>query len=161
MKMPTKPNEEEKRIFFLCFPRYFVTLQPIFRVKTMAKKIFVFLTFVVIIVLVVMALTKPEPWEHQAAVRELAMKVVSQEVASVQLPKEMPAEFAEQVTEKGLDMAMNAAGSFLQSNMQVEDYLVLSVGWVSYHGQTLPITVGTFGRVFVLADENDVRNALR
>ena len=127
----------------------------------MAKKIFVFLAFVVIIVLVAMSLTKPEPWEHQAAVRALAMKVVGQEVSSVELPKEMPEELAEIVAEKGVDMAMNAAGSFLQNNMEVDDYLVLSVGWVSYHGQTLPITVGTFGRVFVLADEQDIRNALK
>lgn len=89
------------------------------------------------------------------------MKVVGQEVSSVELPKEMPEELAEIVAEKGVDMAMNAAGSFLQNNMEVDDYLVLSVGWVSYHGQTLPITVGTFGRVFVLADEQDIRNALK
>ena len=58
-------------------------------------------------------------------------------------------------------MAMNAAGSFLQSNMQVDDYLVVTVGTVSFHGQTLPITVGAFGKVFVLADEEDVRHIVR
>ena len=156
-----KPNEEEKRIFFLCFPRYFVTLQPIFRVKTMAKKIFVFLTFVVIIVLVVMALTKPEPWEHQAAVRELAMRVVSQGMADVRMPVQLPEEYAKIGTEIATDIAMDAAGNFLQTNMQVDDYLVVSVGWVNYHGQNLPVTVGTFGRVFVLVDEEDVKNVIK
>ena len=53
----------------------------------MAKKVFVFLTFAAIITLVAMALTKPEPWEHQAAVREIVMKVVGREVANMPLPK--------------------------------------------------------------------------
>lgn len=119
----------------------------------MAKKVFVFLTFVVLILLTAMAFSKPEPWEHHAAVRQLAMNVVSQEVSNAQLPNELVA--------TGTDMAMNAAGSILQSNMQVDDYLVLSVGSVSFHGQTLPITVGAFGKVFVLADEDDVRHMIR
>ncbi|WP_288287450.1 hypothetical protein [uncultured Prevotella sp.] len=119
----------------------------------MAKKVFVFLTFVVLILLAAMAFSKPEPWEHQAAVRQLAMNVVSQEVSNAQLPDEL-------VT-AGTDVAMNAAGSFLQSSMQVDDYLVLNVGMVSFHGQTLPITVGAFGKVFVLADEEDVRHIVR
>ena len=33
----------------------------------MAKKVFVFLTFVALILLAAMAFSKPEPWEHQAA----------------------------------------------------------------------------------------------
>ena len=119
----------------------------------MAKKVFVFLTFVVLILLAAMAFSKPEPWEHQAAVRQLAMNVVSQEVSNAQLPDELVA--------AGTDMAMNTAGSFLQSNMQVDDYLVVTVGTVSFHGQTLPITVGAFGKVFVLADEEDVRHIVR
>ncbi len=119
----------------------------------MAKKVFVFLTFAAIITLVAMALTKPEPWEHQAAVREIVMKVVGREVANMPLPKEYAT--------MGTDVAMSAAGSFLQSNMQVDDYLVVSVGMVSFHGQSLPITVGTFGKVFVLADEEDVMRVIR
>lgn len=119
----------------------------------MAKKVFVFLTFVVLILLAAMAFSKPEPWEHQAAVRQLAMNVVSQEVSNAQLPDELVA--------AGTDMAMNAAGSFLLSSMQVDDYLVVTVGTVSFHGQTLPITVGAFGKVFVLADEEDVRHIVR
>ena len=119
----------------------------------MAKKVFVFLTFVVLILLAAMAFSKPEPWEHQTAVRQLALNVVSKEVSNAKLPDELVA--------TGTDMAMNAAGSFLQSHMQVEDYLVLNVGFVSFHGQTLPITIGAFSKVFVLADEEDVRHIIR
>jgi len=119
----------------------------------MAKKVFVFLTFVVLVLLAAMTFTKPEAWAHQAAVRQLAMNVVSQEVSNAQLPDELVA--------AGTDMAMNAAGSFLLSSMQVDDYLVLNVGTISFHGQTLPITIGAFGKVFVLADEEDVRRIVR
>ena len=104
-----------------------------------------------------MALTKPEPWEHQAAVRELAIRVASQEAAKLQLPEELPAEYVK----LGEDMVMDAAGSFVQSNVQVDDYGVLSVGMVSFRGQTIPVTVGTFGKVFVLVDEEDVKRVIR
>lgn len=33
-----KPNEEEKRVFFLCFPCYFVTLQPIYQREDYGKE---------------------------------------------------------------------------------------------------------------------------
>ena len=56
---------------------------------------------------------------------------------------------------------MDAAGSFVQSNVQVDDYGVLSVGMVSFRGQTIPVTVGTFGKVFVLVDEEDVKRVIR
>ncbi len=119
----------------------------------MAKKVFVFLTFVVLILLTAMAFSKPQPWEHQAAVRQLAMNVVSHEVSNAQLPNELVI--------MCIYMAINFAGFILQSNMQVDDYLVLSVGTVNFHGQTLPITIGAFGKVFVLADEDDVRHMIR
>lgn len=119
----------------------------------MAKKIFVFLTFVVIIVLVAMVMTKPEPMEHHMAVRNMAVNVAGQELSDMQLP--------EKYAEMGADMAMSAAGSFLQSSMQVDDYFILSVGMVNFHGQTFPVTVGAFGKVFVLADEDEMRHVIR
>lgn len=123
----------------------------------MAKKIFVFLTFVVIIMLVAMALTKPEAWEHYGEVRSMAMKVASQEAAKLQLPVELPEEYAK----VGEEVVMDAAGSFIQNNMTVDDYGVLSVGVVNFRGQSLPITVGAFGKVFVLVDEEDIRRAIK
>jgi hypothetical protein len=118
----------------------------------MAKKVFVFLTFVVIVALVAMALTKPESWKHQAAVRELAMTVVGQKMADVQLPQEL--------VSAGTEMAMGAAGDFLQSNMEVSDYFFLSVGFVNFRGQSVPVTVGAFGNVYVLVDEEDVKRII-
>jgi hypothetical protein len=123
----------------------------------MAKKIFVFLTLAVIITLVAMALTKPEAWQHYGEVRSLAMKVASQEAAKMQLPAELPEEYAK----VGEEVVMDAAGSFIQSNMQVDDYVVLSVGIVNFRGQSLPITIGAFGKVFVLVDEEDIRRAIK
>ena len=136
----------------------------------MAKKVFIFLTFAVLVLLVVMALTKPEPWLHQAEVRKLAQSVASQKMSNIKLPEEyaeyLPEEYAnmelpEEYAQLGTDMITNAAGSFLQSNMRVDDYVVLSVGMVDFHGQTLPVTIGAFGKVFVLADEEDVRQVIR
>ena len=69
----------------------------------MAKKVFVFLTFVALILLAAMAFSKPEPWEHQAAVRQLAMNVVSQEVSNAQLPDELVAAGAADELEHRID----------------------------------------------------------
>ena len=136
----------------------------------MTKRVFVLLTLVVAALLVVMVLTKPDPWKHQAEVRKMALNVASQEMANMKLPekyaKHLPEEYAnmelpEEYAQMGTNMVMDAAGRYLQSNMHVDDYVVLSVGMVNYHGQTLPITVGAFGKVFVLADEEDVSHVIK
>lgn len=115
----------------------------------MLKKVFVLLTLVVLILIVAMALTKPDPMLHQEAVRQMAMNIVNTELTRAQLPEE----YAVNANSE----AMNKVNSYLQGRMEVDDYVVVSVGRIQYHGKAYPITLGTFGKVFVLTDEEQVR----
>lgn len=66
-----------------------------------------------------------------------------------------------EVKEVGTQMAMGAADMYLRSHMTVDNYVVVNIGWVTFHGHTLPITIGAFGKVFILADENQVRQLIK
>ena len=54
---------------------------------------------------------------------------------------------------------------FPQANRQnvpkEDNYVAVNIGWVTFHGHTLPITIGAFGKVFILADENQVRQLIK
>ena len=66
-----------------------------------------------------------------------------------------------EVKEVGTQMAMGAADMYLRSHMTVDNYVAVNIGWVTFHGHTLPITIGAFGKVFILADENQVRQLIK
>ena len=110
------------------------------------KKVFVVVTFVLAATLVAMLLTKPQPQAHYDAVVALTQNVVDQEAQgleqlanSVDLPE---------VAQYGKDLAMNTAGFYLQSHLQVEDYYI-------------PVTLGILGSVHRLVDEEQVSRLLR
>ena len=123
------------------------------------KKVFVVVTFVLAATLVAMLLTKPQPQAHYDAVVALTQNVVDQETQgleqlanSVDLPE---------VAQYGKDLAMNTAGFYLQSHLQVEDYYVVNVGLVKYNGMHIPVTLGILGSVYRLVDEEQVSRLLR
>ena len=150
------------------------------------KKVFILVTLVLGIALVVMLVTKPEPKEHYDAVRALAQNMVDKHVNSDNVKEKIAQVGAEkladmgidgvdaetlnklgdnvdmtEVTETGKSMAMGAAEIYLQSHLTVDDYALVTVGMVNFRGKNLPITVGAFGKVFVLADEEQVKHVLK
>jgi hypothetical protein len=150
------------------------------------KKVFIIVTFLLGVTLVAMLLTKPEPKEHYDAMIGLAQNVVDQEVTSNNVKKNMAQMGAKklaelgiegvdeealeqlgadvdltEVTELGKDLAMNKAGFYLQSHMKVNDYHVVTIGLLNYEGTNLPVTIGIMGKVFVLIDEEHVKQMLR
>ena len=58
-------------------------------------------------------------------------------------------------------VAMNTAGFYLQSHMKVQDYHIATIGVLNYEGTNLPVTIGIMGKVFVLVDEEQVKQLLR
>ena len=150
------------------------------------KKVFIIVTFLLGVTLVAMLLTKPEPKKHYDAMIGLAQNVVDQEVTSNNVKKNMAQMGAKklaelgiegvdeealeqlgadvdltEVTELGKDLAMNTAGFYLQSHMKVNDYHVVTIGLLNYEGTNLPVTIGIMGKVFVLIDEEHVKQMLR
>ena len=129
------------------------------------KKVFTVVTFVLGVTLVAMWLTKPEPKEHYDVMIGVAQNVVDQKVTSDNVKKTMEKLGADldltEVTELGKGLAMNTAGAYLQSNMKVEDYYVVTMGTLNCSGVSLPVTFGILGQVFLLIDEGQVKQMLR
>ena len=150
------------------------------------KKVFIIVTLLLGIAVVALLLTKPEPEKHYQAVRELAQCVMDQELTSDNVKSKIAKVGAEkladlgiegvdadmleglaadvdltEVTEVGKSMAMTSAEMYLRSHFSVDDYVVVNVGMVNFRGRNLPITVGAFGKVFVLADEEQVKHILK
>lgn len=150
------------------------------------KKAFIIVTLFLGIAVVAMILTKPMPEKHYDAVRGLAQSIVEQEVNSDKVKSKIAQVGAEkladlgiegvdaemleklgadvdltEVMETGREMAMGTAEMYLQSHLSVEDYLVVNMGLVNFRGRNLPLTFGIFGKVFVLADEEQVKHVLK
>jgi hypothetical protein len=149
------------------------------------KKVFIVVTLLLGVTLVAMTLTKPEPKAHYDAVVGLAQNVVDQEMNSDNVKKKIAQVGAEKlaelgiegvdagtleklgadvdltkVTEIGKDVAMNTAGFYLQSHLTVNDYYVATVGMLNYRGRNLPVTMGVMGKVFLLVDEEQVKQMI-
>ena len=150
------------------------------------KRLFIVVTVVLGVALVAMWMTKPEPKEHYDAMMEVAQNVVEQEMTSDNVKKKVAQMGAEklselgiegvdaatleklgadvdltEVTELGKGLVTNMAGFYLQSNMKVDDYYVVTVGMLNYRGVNLPVTVGLMGKVFILVDEEQVKRMLK
>ena len=150
------------------------------------KRLFIVVTVVLGVALVAMWMTKPEPKEHYDAMMEVAQNVVDQEMTSDNVKKKVAQMGAEKLSELGIEgvdaatleklgadvdltevtdlgkgLVTNMAGFYLQSNMKVDDYYVVTVGMLNYRGVNLPVTVGLMGKVFILVDEEQVKRMVR
>jgi hypothetical protein len=121
----------------------------------MIKKLFVLLGLVVIVALVAMTFTKPDRQAHFNAVARLAQNMVDKELSNIPLP------LPDEVVNIGSETAMGAANMYLLSNLMVNDYFFVNVGTVNHHGTAYPVTVGVFNKVFLLVDEEQVRQAIK
>jgi predicted transcriptional regulator len=117
------------------------------------KRVFVFIVMVSVAVLVVMAMTKPAEMEHYAAVRGVAVKFVDQKVADSPVPEDL--------TTIGSVMAMSAVDQFLRQNMEVQDYMFVTVATVKYQGMNIPVSIGAFGKVRLLVDEGKLQHLIK
>jgi len=61
----------------------------------------------------------------------------------------------------GSVLASNLSNIYLDSQLEVKNYFVLSVGEVSFKGKTYPVSVGVFNHVFVYEPtEEEMRRIL-
>ena len=121
----------------------------------MIKKLFVLLGLVVIVALVAMTFTKPDRQAHFNAVAQLAQNMVDKELSNIPLP------LPDEVVNFGSETAMGAANMYLLSNLMVNDYFFVNVGTVNHHGTAYPVTIGAFNKVFLLVDEEQVKQVIR
>ena len=121
----------------------------------MIKKLFVLLVLVIIVALVAMKFTKPDREAHFNAVAQLTQNMVDKELSNIPIP------LPEEIVNIGPETAMGVANMYLLSNLMVNDYFFINVGTVNHHGTAYPVTIGAFNKVFLLVDEEQVKQVIR
>jgi hypothetical protein len=121
----------------------------------MIKKLFVLLVLVIIVALVAMKFTKPDREAHFNAVAQLTQNMVDKELSNIPIP------LPEEIVNIGSETAMGVANMYLLSNLMVNDYFFINVGTVNHHGTAYPVTICAFNKVFLLVDEEQVKQVIR
>ena len=112
-------------------------------------------TLIIIIVLAIVAiaakLTVPNEEKHYEVARQKLSSIVNQKLSSFDGVQDM-------IQDQGMDL--RELIQVLANQMEVKDYFVCNVGFVTYDGSTYPLTLGLFKKVFVLTDyKNEIQKA--
>lgn len=93
-----------------------------------------------ILVLVVMALTKPEKSKHAEKVREIGLELMSDKMQS------------ENSLTQGLAFLLGPTvmDLFLAGGLQIDDYVIFNVGRIKFQDIDKPVTIGVFNNVIPL-----------
>jgi len=93
-----------------------------------------------ILVLVVMALTKPEKSKHAEKVREIGLELMSDEMQS---ENSLTQVFVFRLGQEVMDL-------FLAGGLQIDDYIIFNVGRIKFQDIDKPVTIGIFNNVIPL-----------
>lgn len=113
------------------------------------------LLILIIIAIVVVAakFTVPTEEKHHQVARQKLSSMVNQKLSSIGGIQEM-------IQDQGVDI--RELIQVAMDQMEVKDYFVCNVGRVTFDGTTYPLTVGVFGKVFMLSDyQKEFQNAGR
>jgi hypothetical protein len=118
----------------------------------MKKYIFLGIALILVIVLVTLAMTKPDRAAHYDAVKGLALKTVDHELSSNPLTAEY--------TAVGNMVALNFIDEYLKRNLLLREHTFYTSGVLMYNDMFIPISIGVFGQVYLTVDENDLKQVV-
>lgn len=120
--------------------------------KQLLKKLLAWLILAVL--LLVMAFTVPSQSAHHQALEpvmaNVASQVAQQKTTGVKKVLKAIGLGNEEKTQRGYDKVGKAMAPALVKMINVNDYLLFSVGKLDYEGTLYPVSLGIFGHVFIL-----------
>lgn len=116
----------------------------------MNKKLITFLSVTIVILL--LAFTCPDKQKHNEALTYFLSGYVDKKLCKESTDNALSM-FGTLFTSKYISM-------FLDSKMKVDNYIIFSIGNVSYKGTSNMMSLGILNKVFVLFDENDLDEKL-
>lgn len=116
------------------------------------RKVIVFLVMGLFVVLIAMALTKPNNSEHYVLVKAMVRDEVSHQLANNKLMKE----YGEIISYE----ALGRANSYVDNRLEVHDFVFFTLGTVRHQGMSAPITLGVFKKVIFIGDEEEIKKAI-
>ena len=115
------------------------------------KKVLLTLAIVVMAVLIVMAMTKPDRTAHYDALKGVVLKTVEAKIDKV--GEAIP---FESLRTKGTYIALNAADEYLKNNLLVYEKTFYNKGVLVYEDYFILVSIGVMGHVFLTFDEKDL-----
>lgn len=104
-------------------------------------------TFVVILILLgVMVVTRPEKARHAEKIREIGTELINQKAAG-----------QDKLTQ-GLAFLIGPSiiDLFLSSGLQIDDYIIFNVGRIKFNDIDRPVTIGVFNTVIPLVSREKI-----
>ena len=118
----------------------------------MKWKILLGFAIVAIIVMITLAMTKPDRPAHYDAVKGLALKTVDHELTS----NPVTAEYAA----LGTMVALNMIDEYLQRNLIIREHTFYTSGVLVYKEWFIPVSIGVMGKVYLTVDEDDLKRVI-
>ena len=113
------------------------------------RKVLVFWGMVFVVVLIAMALTKPDDIQHYTKVKAIARSELSRQLAdSLKLE-----EYAAAVSV----VVMGKVNTYVDRPLKVRDCVFFTLGIINYQVMSVATTLGVFNHVLFIMDENKVR----
>jgi len=103
--------------------------------------------------MIALVMTKPDGKAHYDALKVEALKVVDRQVSQVPILEDYSAQISMGT--------LNLLDDYLKHFLFVYDHTFYNVGVVEYTGERYMISVGAAGRVWLLADADDMEKMLK
>ena len=116
------------------------------------KKVLAILPIVILVVLAMLALTKPEKMAHYDALKSIVMKAVEAKVG-----KSVP---SGSLRTQATYMALGEADKYLKRNLVVYEETFYNKGVLVYDGYLIPVSIGIMGHVFLTFNPQDVEELM-
>ena len=116
------------------------------------KKVLAILPIVILVVLAMLALTKPEKMAHYDALKSIVMKAVEAKVG-----KSVP---SGSLRTQATYMALGEADKYLKKNLVVYEETFYNKGILVYDGYLIPVSIGIMGHVFLTFDTQYVEELM-
>ena len=113
------------------------------------KKVLAILTIIVLAVVAMLAMTKPDRTAHYDALKSIVMNTVDKRIDKAPIPYES-------LKTKARYIALGAADEYLKKNLVVYEETFYNKGIIVYEDYFILVSVGVMGHVFLTFDEQDV-----
>ena len=86
-------------------------------------------------ILLLMSVTCPKKAEHKEVIKQALSEYVNDKTDNNVLAN---------------TIAVNVAGMFLDSSLDVDNYILFSIGTLHFNGESKPVTIGVLNQVFMI-----------
>ena len=116
------------------------------------RKVIISIVMAAAILMIVMALTKPDDDAHYALVKAIVRSEVSNQLGNNKL--------VEEYGNVVLYEALGKANDYVDHRLRIRNFICFTLGTVRHQDMTVPITLGIFNHVILIGDEDEIKKAI-